>query len=95
MREKILGLAHFIEPVFPQKLAILSDKIWGCGYHSALSIIKYEMKKDVLTILPHTGKVMYLAENIEKPEEDPIIRSFMEKEDIDKIMKVADDTKFI
>lgn len=88
MRDKILGLAHFLDPVFPQKLALLSDKIWGCGYHTALSIIKHEIKKDVITIMPGTSRIFFVGSN--PPEEDPIIRKFIDNENIDEIMKIVE-----
>lgn len=91
MRDKVLGLAHFIEPVFPQRLALLSDKIWGMGYHRALTIIKLELKADVLKVLPHTGRVIYPAKDPENPEMDEIISKFLTTEDVVKILKILEE----
>lgn len=90
MREKVLGLAHFISPVFPQRLASIADDIWGMGYHRALTIIKFELKADILKVLPHSGRVIYPASDPQNPEKDEIISKFLTTEDVVKILEILE-----
>lgn len=91
MKEKILALAHFATPVHPQKLALMADKIWGLGYHRALTIVREGLKSNALKVVPNTGRIFYEAQDPKNPETDPVIKNFVLHEDIDKIMLILEE----
>lgn len=90
MKDKILALAHFTKTAFPQTLALIAHGIWDCGYHAAITIIRAEIKKSSLISAPNSSRITYFPANINEPEKDPIIRQFMDNEDMDKVLKAIE-----
>lgn len=89
MRERILALAHFLDPVDPAVLAKLSDKMWGMGDREARAIITKEIRDGVMDILPYSGRVFFIANN--PPEEDPIIKKFLDEENFERLIEIIDE----